>query len=903
MAQVADDKEKKLSQAGKFHRPPVVDGFVERRSLAANLNHNQRPLTLVVAPPGYGKTTFASHCAETAVEDTAWISLTAADNDFRKFLDALAWAWRDLYPRISKRLGNFAEAEEEPTARKIVNAIGFELEDEPPASILVLDDYHNIRDPSVHDLVDSLLEILFERVRVFIVGRSSPPLRLGRLRTENKVADIRQRHLQFTQDETLEFVRQRQNADPSSESVGQLQSLTEGWPAGLQLVLLAAEGQKNADAFIQNITRGLWQIETYLIEELLEELDDDTRSALLRLALLDRFCKEMIDAIISPAGSENPPIGELVMETMRTRGMFLVPLDAKEEWVRFHHLFGDLLRRRAQETWPTEEIRATKKRAATWLEQIGEIELAVEYYVDADEMGRAADLVNTHGTEANNRYDTRYAADLLSTLPQEIINKHFGLLLLQGYCSMWAGRYTMMVSTSEALEQLASNDGDGIELSETDRARMVSLRHNAKWLSADFQEIIAEDIVLPREYGAERTSSMLLRSTAQLLVGDSNRARADLHAALEASESEEPAHRVRVMIGLCFFHWFRGELLNLITIAEKLRREGIAHANDFAVIYALWFKAAAEFFLNDLDAARETLRPVERRSWWPHQYSYVNCVRISAAVYRAAGDFDQAEKITEALVSNQVEANSTARLPEVLASRADNALAAGHYADAYNWAQDFEVGPVNMPHGFSEPSMSAARILLRQGSREAVDKAGKIIAANEAYFSNIYANRFVLELIILRAMYLSKTGEVDAAVAKMTDAVLLARPAQNLRIFADFGLEIAPLLNRVDLSDGHLRFIGRILSMLENELNGRDANAAPRANNTIEILSSTLEPLSRRETEVLALLAERMTNREIGEKLYISPATVKRHTHNIYGKLGVSSRKAAVAKATGIGIV
>ena len=357
------------------------------------------------------------------------------------------------------------------------------------------------------------------------------------------------------------------------------------------------------------------------------------------------------------------------------------------------------------------------------------------------------------------------------------------------------------------------------------------------------------------------------------------------------------------MIGLCFFHWYRGELLNLKTIAERLLREGNSHSNDFAVIYSLWFKAAAEYFLNDLDAARETLQPVERRSWWPHQYSYVNCIRIAAAVHRAAGDIDRAEKIVQTLVSNQVEANATARLREILATRAEVAFSAGHYADAYHWAQDFELGPVNMPHGFSEPSMTAARILLRQGSREAVERAGKIIAANEAYFSNINSNRFLLELLILRAVYLSKIGETDTAVERMTDAVLLARPSRNLRIFADFGREIVPLLNRVELSNGHLKFIGEILRILDNGLDDHSVNSTTQADLDIELISATLAPLSRRETDVLVLLTEHLTNREIGDRLCISPATVKRHTHNIYGKLGVGSRRAAVAKATGIGIV
>ena len=892
-----------LYQTAKFYRPTVGDAFIERAGLTERLQRNHRPLMLVVAPPGYGKTTLASHYAATIAENVTWISLSEKENDLRGFLYTLAHAWRSLYPGISDRLLKFADAQDVPAPEFIASAIRTDLENESPFSVLVLDDYHTIRESIVHDLVDSLLAQLLNHLKVFILSRSSPPLRLGRLRSQDKVADVRQRDLQFTLEETQKFVGLKLRAEPIDETARRIQKLTEGWPAGLQLILLAAERRTDIDNFVKNINGSIWQIETYLIEELLVGLDEATRGTLLRLALLDRFCAELINSLFSFAGLENTSSGTFIMETMQNRGMFLVPLDTNRKWFRFHHLFQELLLRNAIENLPSEEIRSTQKRAAVWMQENGEVESAIRLCVEAGEKDLAADIVNTHGTRANNRQDTLYAIQLLSILPQEIIDEHAGLLIMQGYCSIWASRYTTLLSSLRALEQLAGEDGSGLEPTGPDYARFLLLRQNLHFLGAEFQKIIEEDVDIPIEFSIERAGSIMLKAVSQQLVGDSNRARAELHSALEESETGEFAHRSRIMIGLCFFHWYAGEMLNLKTIATKLLNEGKSNSNDFAVIYALWFKAAAEYFLNDLDGARETLRPVEQRSWWPHQYSYVNCMRIAAAVHRAMGDTDRAENIVRSLVSHQVERNTTTWLPETLAAQADVALSSGRYADAYQWALDYELVSVQMPHGFAAPSMTAARILLRHGSTEAVRKAGEILEANESYFANINSNRFSLELLILRALYLSKTGNTDAAVARMTDAVVMARPYQNIRIFADIGAEISPLLNRVGLSDDHLRFIGEILSAIENDLNGHAVESVETSAKNLSVLSCSLEPLSKRETEVLGLLAEHLTNKEIGKKLFISPQTVKRHTHNIYGKLGVNGRKAAVAKASGFGII
>ena len=892
-----------LLRTSKVHRPEVVEGYVDRQHLSARLQRNERPLTLIVAPPGYGKTTLGSHLAETTSENITWLSLAESENNTRRFLYTLAHAWKTLYPAVSELLLQFADAEDLPDPGLVADVVQDALGGDAPSSVLVLDDYHTIHETGTHDLVDAFLAQLLDHLHIVILSRSSPPLRLGRIRSQGKLTDIRGIDLAFTIDETRAFVKQRLGIELADDVLQRVQSVTEGWVAGLQLILLASEGRTDIDSFVRNISGSLWQIESYLIEEMLDGLDDFTRDALLHLAVLEQFCADLVTACLASDDNDDANPGETLMATIRGRGMFYVPMDSNRTWFRFHHLFQDLLHRRALQSLSEEAISNTRKLAATWMKENGEVELAIKNWIDAGETELAAELVNTHGTIALNESESAYTERLLALLPQHVIDSDYGLLVLQAWSAMWASRYTSIVASVQAFERLANEAGPAEKPSDIDTGRLTVIKHHLKFLTADFGDIIAGDVELPQRFESERGSAVVIRAVAHQLSGDNHRARIDLYNALEETNNEGSAHRLRIMTGLCYSHWYAGELTNLREVASNLLNESRARGNDFGFIYALWFKAAAEYLLDDLQSARETLRPIKHRSWWPHQHSFVNCVRIAAAVDLAIGEPANAELRIQRLIAQQIERNTMTWLPELLATRSTIALASGRDVDAFQWASDFEPGPVQMPHGFDSASMTAARILLLQGSEESVRKAGRIIDINEAYFAKVHSNRFLLELLILRAVYLMKAGDMDGAVAKMTGAVLLARPAENIRIFTIFGQDVVTLLARVQLSETHLQFIGRILRTLTS--GGSGHSKVPTANGGVEpiALPCSLDSLSKRESEVLGLLAEHLTNKEIGQKLFISPATVKRHTHNIYGKLGVNDRKAAIAKASGFGLI
>jgi LuxR family maltose regulon positive regulatory protein len=241
-------------------------------------------------------------------------------------------------------------------------------------------------------------------------------------------------------------------------------------------------------------------------------------------------------------------------------------------------------------------------------------------------------------------------------------------------------------------------------------------------------------------------------------------------------------------------------------------------------------------------------------------------------------------------------------LSEALA--AELAIRQGRIADALKWASQYEPEPLVPVYCFFAPQLCLAKILILDDTANSRKRAQALLPRLEDYFSGIHNKRFLIEALALRALFSEKTGDTAIAADQLSSAVSLAQSGGFIRLFVDIGPELVPLLNRLSLKGDGLQYVGRILAAFASEGGEADAvQAGMTARDTIKDVAGLPEPLSPRENEVLGLLAARLTNREIGERLFISTATVKRHAHNIYEKLNVKGRREAVAKAVGIGLI
>lgn len=338
---------KALSQISrtKLFRPPTADDYVGHGELESRLGKgDSQPIILVSAPAGYGKSTLISHWIDISKTPCAWISLDDRDNDLRVFLHYLGASIGSLCRSASRLLEKIIESPDLPPASHIADAFAAEMDQQKEPLVLVFDDYHNIHETKIHELVSALLNHLPACLRIALVSRRRPPLSLGRLRSRNLVLDVRLQDLQFGIETTRTLVEAATHGPVDDITINELQTLTEGWPAGLRMILLALPGKQDIHSFLQQFEGSPWQIQEYLVEEVVNQLPEGIAQSIYQTAILDRFSAELCDAVLSDSDNETSR-GQELLKTLRDRGLFCIPLDESGQWHRYHHLFQAMLLR------------------------------------------------------------------------------------------------------------------------------------------------------------------------------------------------------------------------------------------------------------------------------------------------------------------------------------------------------------------------------------------------------------------------------------------------------------------------------------------------------------------------------------------------------------------------------
>src|SRR5215510_426261 len=376
--------------ATKFHVPRAP--FGPRPRLLARLAEGiGRGLTVVGTPAGFGKTTMLGDWARRSHRPAAWLSLDAGDNDPARFWRYVAAALGRARPGIDELVVALLRGPQQPPLEAVATAVINELTSVPGDGevVLVLDDYHLVEAPPVHESVTFLLDRLPPGLRLVLSSRAAPPLPLARLRARGQLTELRAADLRFTLAETAAFLREATGLDLPPASVAVLQERTEGWAAGVQLAALALRGHPDPAGFVATFAGSHRYVLDYLTEEVLASQPEPVLRFFLETSVLDRLCGPLCDAVTGRTGSQE------MLEELDRANLFVVPLDEMRHWWRYHHLFADLLRARLERARP-QRVPGLQRAAAAWHEQYGFAYDAVRQALAAGETGWAARLVERH---------------------------------------------------------------------------------------------------------------------------------------------------------------------------------------------------------------------------------------------------------------------------------------------------------------------------------------------------------------------------------------------------------------------------------------------------------------------------------------------------------------------------
>ncbi len=901
--------------ATKFNIPRIRTHIVPREGLILRLKDGLKcKLTLISAPAGFGKTTLIGEWARSLDRSVGWLSLDESDNDIIHFLSYFIVALQSVNEDIGqdelKRLRSPHPLPIEETLIAIINQINALSEE----VVLILDDYHLISTSSIHEAVAYFLDHMPENVHLVIISRADPPLPLARLRGRGEIAEFRQNDLRFTIDEAADFLQEVMEVGIDLEDVRALNSRTEGWVAGLQMAAVSLQGQEDVSKFVRIFTGSNRYILDYLIEEVLQRQPRSIQQFMLQTSILDRLNSLLCDAIVSEIGdwrleTHDPlqsPVTDLrsqvILEHLESSNLFIFPLDDNRQWYRYHRLFRDLLRKHLQQLSP-DLIPDLHRRAADWFEEAGMLSDAIEHALAAQDFDHAAQLVEQVAEEILMRSEVGTFARWLEKLPEETLDGHPHLILYHTWCLIVTG------ASNDVIERQLRNID---EINGVLSARVAAIRAYLAIYQGDLSSAWELSHVawerLPED-------DLFLRGILSLIFGISLLAKGDVEAGIESlSDVFQASQEVdNVMVGtITISHLARlrmraGELKE----AHDMYQRAIDLARDengqTLPIAGEAFMGLGEIWLqkNDLVKAEEfILKGIQHTEAWSDVAAlegYLALARVRQAQNRGAEVAPLVEKARELAVQFK-----TTTLDDIMVDLHEVKLflAQGDLEAAIAWIEERNVENFLGSEQWVEQTgnfhdhlrkyelIILSRVLIAKGESQ---RALEILIPLLEAMKELRRVDLVLEVLILQAIARQADGNFEAAMLSIEEALSLAEPGGFIRIFINEGTVMAKLIYEASQREISPEYCGKLLSAFpdptQNDVPSRTIDA------------EWVEPLSPRENEVLCLIAEGLSNKEIAERLFLSLGTVKVHTRNIYGKLCVSNRTQAVAKARSFGIL
>jgi LuxR family transcriptional regulator, maltose regulon positive regulatory protein len=910
----------------KFTVPPYRSGLISRTRLIANLKagfDSGVRLILISAPAGSGKSILATEWAAQSLADKvtsteqptirfAWLSIDSTDNQHLQFWFCLISALQVVLPDLGQtecRILSFPEA---PPVTSILTGLLNQIGTRSERIVLVLDDYHLIVEPSIHEGITFILENMPVNMQIVIATRADPPLPLSRMRVRNQLLEIRAADLFFTLPESEMLINDVMGLGLSAGDLAMLEERTEGWAAGVQLasVLLMDERRKadtgqigeRLSALVTRLSGRQHLIADYLLDEVLSRQSKEVQRFLLDSSILDELCAPLCDALTeNEDGSQNT---QAILEYLEHTNLFFIPLDEEHTWFRYHHLFADALRIRLERTRPG-AINILHLRASRWYESNGQAEKAIEHALAAQDYERTAALI-----EANVKTfarQGRFAPMLnwLNEIPAQTILPHPILSIWGSQALALSGKLSAAEQQLQALE--AAYESAPALLTSELRGRIAAVRATAAILNADTnlaKEQSQKAIDLLPHGDSTLAAVMLAFGNAALMSGEIPKGIQQLRESITMCQQNNDLSTMLT----AFSHLSAGlRMQGRLRQEEAVCLEALDEVNSqlgagdwplptLALIYGRLGGIRKEW--NDLAGAEQALtRAVRIAENSTYLSAVVNAYGGLAALRRSQGNISGAIDLVEKCIQAIHRRESILYLDMCLALRAYYWARAGNLTAAHRWVEERKLSAERAIDYVGEGELLALAYLWIADGRadEAETIAGRLVAFAETkgQFGSM------IGYLVLQALAHRGAGRLDLAVQSIERAIVMGEPGGYTQTFLDEGDALLDLLQRIARGKSHASAYARLLlSKMEMTITQEQDHSS-----SIPAKTRLIEPLTGRELAVLRQMATGSSNQEIAQRMVISVGTVKAHIFNITAKLGARSRTEAVARAREAGLL
>jgi LuxR family transcriptional regulator, maltose regulon positive regulatory protein len=908
----------------KLHLPFTKKGLVLRPRLRESvLEGLSKPLTLVAAPAGFGKTTLVASCVAGSEKVVAWLSLDKDDNQAGRFLNYLIAALQNTDHTMGIEAAKLMKAAQQVPAEAILTSLINELDIAQKETVLVLDDYQFISNLAVHEQVIFLLEHCPQTLHLIIATRSDPPLPLARLRARGQMVELRAADLRFTEPEAVQFMNSVMGLHLDAGAVAVLEERTEGWIAGLQMAALSIRDREDVGDFIEEFSGTNRYILDYLLEEVLSSQSPETQCFLLYTSILDRLNARLCDAVL--AGDETSKKknedrsthseslisskSASILEYLERVNLFLVPLDDERNWYRYHHLFSDLLHTRLQQTLNPKEIAVLHSRAARWYEQNGLTYDAIQHASLAADDEWVERLIEQNYMEIFQRRDSASVRFWTGSLAREMIFKRPRLCIHTALKRSWLGDLDeaelFLNEAEKRIQEMPATAETQVMLGNLAyvRSRVTAMRGNIR--GAIKLALTAREKT-PTSNQALLGGIGVMLGYAYFLDGDFSNSSQILSETIKVGKSVNAVNTTMGAYGvLGRLYALQGQLhksFELYQEAEKFIQDVDSGLKGVMGIVKLGI-ADLLYAWNDLESAHTYIKQgLEFLPLWNKPddmaLAYITLSRMELVHGNLASAVETIEKGSQVVHTSGVfsEARDTVETAEIkLLLKQGKNLAVDRWA--HSLENSIESGnPLRFENELAH--ITLARVFL---ARKKWNESIGLLSRLETNARSGGRMGRLIEILILEALAQQKLNKPAQALENLAKSLALAEPEGYIRVYMDEGEPMRLLLAQwlAHADNNTLRdYVIRLLSYYDAEVKKVTVTQekASQAKNLVE-------PLSQRELEVLHIIALGKTNQEIAKQLIVSPGTIKAHTASIYRKLDVSNRTEAVSRARQLGII
>lgn len=885
----------------KFHRPTLPVDLVARSHLTNWLDERiNSPITLVSAPAGYGKSTLISSWLDTCKYPHTWLTLDAGDNDLIRFLTYFLEAIRIIFPETVQKTQTLLTAQTQPPVKEFVINLINDINQLDEFFVLVLDDYEVIQNTAIHDFINDFLLHPLQDFHLVLCSRIDPPLSIQKLRAQNKLTEIRAQDLRFSVEESYRFLKNILGATVDMATAEELDQQSEGWVTGLRLSALALRHRVGKQQIDVKPTVNNKYVSDYLMAEILDSQRVVYAEWLLKTSILARFNADLCEAVcldesLGSYQSEGAPAldGEGFLKWLVSSNLFSTPLDDHNRWVRYHHLFRDFLQTELADRYDQTAISDLHNKASEWFAEQGQVDEALHHALEAKELSAAAQLVEQNARTAIDSDQWYLLEKWIAQLPDSVIYERPLLMLAKAWMLFYHFALRDIPPLLETVETILDDDKAAQPLwGEID----FFWGHHWFWQGQiDHSLALFERALerIPKSFQVARGHAELFWGVANQMAGRKKEAILALKKWLHYEQIPHPIRQARLEGALIFIHFLAGELVEADQMAHNFLAAATKSKNAYATAWGSYLCGMVNYLWNDMEKAVHYFALAVEMRYNLHARAAIDSLAGLTLTYQALGHPDRAEATMALLLEFAQDTIDPVYISVAHSCQARLALSQGDQAFAVRWLQTSDL--INdagvMFYWIELSQITQCRVLIAEGTKTSLEEAMDLLQAYRQQNEDQHNIRQLIDILLLQVLIYNKQSKADQALATLAYVITLAEPGGWIWPFVEVGPELLPVLTLLIDQQGESEYIRKILAALKT---GGDSDEG------IPMISSPklIEPLTNRESEILALLGERLTNKEIAAELHISVGTVQQHLNHIYAKLDVKGRRQAVTKAT-----